>query len=302
MSKKKLDKVVNEITERYIKEIEKGILKWEKMWTAYWPMNVQSKKTYNGFNAMYLQLITNEKGYEYPFYITYKGAIKLGGNVKKGQSGIQIFFWKKKEDKKNPKKIILIPYSWTVFNIDQCEKIEFEKPIALKLHDHKDFSKCRKVLDEYSGRPKVVNKENQRAYYSSKNDFVNMPAKNNFNSSEDFYQVLFHELIHSTGHHSRLNRLKKDSISSFGSTEYSKEELIAELGASFLCHHTDILNENFKNSAAYLQGWAREFKDKPSLLYSASNHAMKAVQLILGINNKEEIEKEIEEEFASVID
>jgi antirestriction protein ArdC len=285
MSWQKYEAVMKSITDSFIAEIEAGTLEWKKMWTAHWPMNVQSKKLYRGFNAMLLQYLTNQKGYRYPFYITYKGAKSMGGQITRGQSGTQVIFWKHYEDEKTKEKK-LIPYTWTVFNIDQCEGIEFDTPEDLIIKDYAPIDLAEDIFTGYKGRPKVVNQEKGRAFYSPMNDFINMPEMGSFSKIEAYYQVLFHEAVHSTGHHTRLNRFKSNISAPFASVEYSKEELIAELGASFLCHHAGILNENFKNSAAYLQGWVSEFKEKPTMLYSAMNSSMKAVQLILGIEDE----------------
>ena len=290
MSKVNHEELMKKITADLIAEIEKGSMKWERMWTAHWPKNIGSGKLYTGFNAMYLQALSNQRKYSYPFFITYKQAQQMGGTVKKGERSTLIVFWKiwkeSDESKADFGKTKFYPFYWNVFNIDQCEGIEFDIPEPLKVNNHGPIKAAQQVIDNYKDRPKIVNKENERAYYSPMNDLINMPDKTRFNTSQSFYQVLFHEAVHSTGHHSRLNRLKTNICSPFGSTEYSKEELVAELGSSYLCFHAGILEDTFKNSAAYLQGWVREFKDKPEMLYSAGNHAMKAVQHILGIENE----------------
>jgi len=287
MSWKKYEDIMKSITDDFVKEIESGKMKWEKMWTAHWPKNVQSNKLYTGFNVMFLQYITNKYKYQFPFFITYQGAKSMGGKVKKGEHGFQIIFWKiyKESEESTEKK--MVPYTWTVFNIDQCEGIKFNLPDPLIKHEHIPIDQAEDIMSGYKRKPRIVSIEQERAFYSPMNDLINMPSLDSFPKIEHYYQVLFHEAVHSTGHHSRLNRFKSNISAPFGSTEYSKEELIAELGASFLCYQSGILNDNFKNSAAYLQGWVSEFKDKPSMLYSAMNSSMKAVQVILGINESQ---------------
>ena len=118
-------------------------------------------------------------------------------------------------------------------------------------------------------------------------DVVRMPAKDTFKSSESLYSVLFHELAHSTGHETRLNRLAVGKATVFGSEEYSKEELVAEMGAAFLCGHCGILNGTETNSAAYLQSWLNALKADPSMLVKAGSQAQKAFDYITNTSANE---------------
>ena len=287
---KKFEDLMKSIVDQFIKEIESGKMSWEKMWTAHFPANAQTKRVYEGFNAFYLGWLTKEKGWTYPYFLTFNQAKKLGGNVIKGEKSATIVFWKwsvKSDQFGEPipgERAFPYPFFYNVFNIDQCQGLDIDIP-ELEKTVNLEIKSAKEIYAGYIDKPRVVNQEDARAYYSPMNDFVNMPKMANFKNSEAFYQVLFHELVHSTGHHTRLNRFKNNYSAAFGSTEYSKEELVAEIGASFLCHRAGIAESTFKNSAAYLQGWAREFKDKPTMLYSAANKALDAVYHILGIQN-----------------
>ena len=125
-----------------------------------------------------------------------------------------------------------------------------------------------------------------RAYYSPAGDFVGIPAAEQFRSGEDFYSVLFHELTHSTGHESRLNRKgmtgSEGEWSSFGSTPYAKEELVAEMGAAFLCGQVAIVERTLNNSASYVASWLQRLKDDRRLVVQAAAQAQKAADFILG--------------------
>jgi len=119
------------------------------------------------------------------------------------------------------------------------------------------IEECQNVVENFSDKP-IVNYGGNRAYYAPISDSVILPQINHFKSSEDYYSTLFHELVHSTGHVSRLNRTTITDHNPFGSNDYSKEELVAEIGASFLCGIAGIENETIDNSASYIKSWLGE--------------------------------------------
>ena len=123
----------------------------------------------------------------------------------------------------------------------------------------------------------------QRASYNPLTDIISMPRFDSFVTAEEFYSTLYHEAIHSTGSEKRLNRLN-NNISSFGNEEYSKEELVAEMGAAFLCGFAGIENSTINNSAAYVQGWLKSLKDDKKLVIMAAAQAQKAADYILRVN------------------
>ena len=143
------------------------------------------------------------------------------------------------------------------------------------------IEKCENIINNMPNKPEIKN-ESSQAYYVPASDHVNMPKPESFVKSEFYYSVLFHELSHSTGHKSRLDRHAKEKTShTFGSKDYSKEELVAEMGAAFLCGHTGIEQETIDNSAAYIQSWVKKFKDKPKMVVSAAAKAQKSTNYIL---------------------
>ena len=128
----------------------------------------------------------------------------------------------------------------------------------------------------------LIEHEEQRAFYRPSDDKINMPETDSFFSDEEYYSTLFHELTHSTGHESRLNRMDSMKIAAFGSNSYSKEELCAEMGSAMLCGTCGIENETIENQSAYIKGWLSELRSDKKFLIQAAAQAQKAADFILG--------------------
>jgi antirestriction protein ArdC len=197
--------------------------------------------------------------YGSPCWLTFNQAKELGGHIKQGEKASPVVFWKWLEvadaDKPTGKKTVpFLRYYW-VFNVAQCEGIPQDKIPALNgsKREHTAIAEAEQIVAGMSKRPEIQNKW-PRAFYSPDGDFVGMPQPELFRSGEDYYSVLFHELTHSTGHESRLNRKgvsgSDGQWSAFGSQSYSKEELVAEMGAAFLCGQGGIVERTRDNSAA----------------------------------------------------
>ena len=140
------------------------------------------------------------------------------------------------------------------------------------------------IIYDYVKRSGVrfIAEASDRAYYSPRQDKVVVPDITQYKIVEEFYSTAFHELTHSTGHKSRLNRFEDEKSAAFGSEIYSKEELVAELGAATLVNYIGLESEkSFRNSAAYIKGWLKRLQDDPKFIVSASARAEKAVDMIL---------------------
>ena len=235
-------------------------------------------------------MFTMFSGYDSPYSLTMNQVNKLKGKVIKGETGTPIIFWKLKDilvtEKDSEldhlvekrKTIRLLRY-FTVFNAEQIEGIEFKKPEVKDLGTIADIDK---VIENMLNKPTFKNGMGC-AYYSPTFDHIGMPAKDSFVSLEKYYSTLFHELVHSTGHTDRLSRATVMGGLFKSHSEYSFEELIAELGASFLNAMFGInTSEVDDNSAAYLQGWLKQFESNPDMLYKAASNAQKGVDYILG--------------------
>ena len=257
------------------------------------PRNVVSKKPYRGVNVFLLAVTADAMGYESPYWLTYKQAEQLGGHVKKGEKSTLVVFWKllekQKLDESGKKQTDTIPLLryYRVFNTDQCEGLDLSKLPGMPAdeHDDLDFSPiqaCENVLGHFAKSPPIYHDGHGRAYYKPMADTVHMPERERFGSVEEYYAVLFHELTHSTGHQRRLDRFGDRACAAFGSCDYSKEELVAEMGAAFLCGMCSIENSTMENSAAYIDGWRRRIQGDRKLVVQAAAQAQKAVDHILG--------------------
>lgn len=274
------------VTDRIIKALEAGNAPWRKPWGSMTggikAQNLQTKTQYKGINA----ILTNMAGFNSPYWLTYKGATAMGGQVRRGEKGTPIVYWGKVE-KTNASgedaSFMLIRY-YTAFNLDQIDGIEAPKVDKID-RQFKPIESAELISQDFFNRTKVgLTHGGDRAYYSPSQDRIQMPNREAFKSSEGYYGTLFHEMTHATGHESRLNRL--DKIAHFGSHEYSKEELIAEMGASFLLGEAGIHNDDMvENSAAYLKSWIDVLKGDSRLVITAASQAQKASDLILNKNN-----------------
>lgn len=268
-------KVEQIVTEKIIKALKQGNAPWKKPWKGTYPMNLITKREYRGINVLMLWL----DDYKQPYYLTYRQAIKLKGNVKRGEKGALVVYWNiietKEKTKDGKKKTIPILRYYTVFNVEQCEGLEVPK-----LNNHSKNDRYERVLDLYKDSPEVQDKSN-RASYNLTTDTVHMPNINMFESPQAYYSILFHELVHSTGHEKRLNRFINKDQTQFASESYSKEELVAELGAAFLCARYKIDNSQFENSVAYLRSWIGRLEGDNRLIISAAGKAQKANDYIL---------------------
>ena len=166
---------------------------------------------------------------------------------------------------------------YTVFNLEQCEGIEIET--VEESSQVNQIEACEKIMNDWKDKPEIKNADS--AYYKPSADYIGMPEINRFENSEAYYATLFHEAIHATGHHSRLDRSGLMSKAAFGSEVYAKEELVAEMGAAFLCGKTGIEDRTVDNHASYIKSWISKLKEDSKLLINAASKAQKAADYIL---------------------
>lgn len=272
------------VTDRIIAALEFGIIPWHQPWVggSRLAINYNTGKPYSLLN----QMLLGKPGE----WLTFKQCEAAGGKVRKGEKSSMVVFWKlidqEDEETGEKKKIPFLRY-YNVFHISQCEGVKSKQAEAAELPDVAEpIDAAHDVIYEYLGREGVTltHVHGGRAFYRPSTDEVVLPLRSQFVSTADFYGTLFHELTHSTGHESRLNRFGKDgSVAAFGSEEYSKEELVAEIGSAALLNRLGIESDaSFRNSAAYIQSWLKALKDDKRMIVSAAGRADKAVQLILG--------------------
>ena len=277
------------ITQRIIERLEAGVIPWRHTWSGGgWPRNLMSRKLYRGINPFILGCM----GYAHREWITFRQARELGGFVKKGEKAAPVVFWNwtEKEDKETGKKtkIPFLKY-YNVFNVEQCEDIEKRIESLAVNADAEPVQDCAALVSDYLVRDGKLKIENAgaRPCYLPAQDLIRMPRFEHFRSKEAYHSTLFHELVHSTGAESRLGRFTGQELQGFGSESYSKEELVAEMGAAFLCGLTGIEPATIENSAAYLQGWIKVLQGDVKLVVQAGAKAQKAVDLITGYTFEE---------------
>jgi len=282
------------VNERIIEKLEQGTVPWQQPWTvAGVPMNGISKRAYRGINVMLLAML----GYEHNIFMTFKQIKEIGGTVKRGEHGNMVVFWnyverseaqKERNDgtpiEEMAKKVPMLRY-YSVYNVAQCEGIP-EKYLAKEAHAWEPIQKCDEIVSAMPQQPRIVHSK-QSAFYDPLKDYVNMPKYNTFIRPEAYYSTLFHELVHSTGHNSRLERKGLLEMAEFGSEPYSQEELVAEIGTCYLQSYAGITTE-FEQSAAYIEHWLKVLRGDHRFIFTASTQAQKATDFILNI--KDEVE------------
>lgn len=273
------------VTNRIIEQLENNIIPWEKPWsgTIDGAFNRVSKKPYSILNQMLLKYNGE--------YATFKQWQELGGHIRKAEKSEIIVFWKmypikeKQDDGTEIIKTIPLLKYINVFHISQVDGVE---PLKQKVtHDIEPIEKAEKILNDYWNRENITieHVKGDKAFYSPMFDKIQLPLFEQFKQSEEYYSTAFHESVHSTMKTSRCNRQedRKGKVVSFGSEEYSKEELVAEVGSAQLMNIVGIeTTRSFRNSTAYIQSWLKVLRNDNKFIVSASSKAEKAVNYILG--------------------
>jgi antirestriction protein ArdC len=280
-----MSKVHEIITEKIVAKLEEGTIPWRKPWdaSADWPCNLISKKPYRGINPLLLGMESRSTQY----WLTFNQAKKIGASVRKGEHSTVIIFWTwlepksaKTEEEKQAGKIPMLRY-YRVFNADQCENIPDKYiPAPEARPDIPTIERCENLVAAVPNPPAIDHTGGNRAYYRPSTDTISLPERNQFHTPEAYYATLFHELTHSTGAETRLNR-KDFGTAFFGDEAYSKEELVAEMGAAFLCAETGIEQPIIDNSAAYIASWLKALKNDKRLVVTAAAQAQKAYDYCL---------------------
>lgn len=271
-------KAYDRITERIINLMQQGTVPWHKPWHIQtgMPRNLVSKKPYRGINTFLLMSM----GFESPNWLTYRQAVQLGGNVKKGEKSCPVVFWKPLQvTDEESGEIEKIPFLrlYHVFHESQCEGLK-NVPAA----DESAFvvTEAAEIVANMPQVP-VIKHGMTQAYYAPRQDIVGMPDTRRFKTEDGYHATLFHELVHSTGHEKRLKRQSIMERNGFGTDPYAKEELIAELGSAFLCGQAGIVERTAESSAAYIQNWLERLSNDKTLIVYAAAQAQKAADFIL---------------------
>ena len=275
------------ITNKILSILETGVSPWKKTWVSKdFPMNLTTKIPYHGINVW---LLLSSPYASTPYWMTWNQIMKLKGRVKdtEAKNYETVVFWKQlkfKNAEDEEKSFPMIRYT-RVYNLGQCE---FDAETLAKLVptvEEKQFTpkeSCEAIVKGYKDSPDI-NHGGDRAYYSPLMDKIQMPLRESFSGEDEYYTTLFHEMGHSTGSEKRLKRFHANDTHIFGSETYSKEELVAEMTASFLSAEAGIENNTIENSAAYIKGWLKAIQNADrTFVVSAASKANYAANYILG--------------------
>lgn len=286
-----LKNLYKEVTNKMLEELANGVIPWHKPWTDGGNLAV-SHVTGNAYSFLN-QILISGNGGSTGEYLTFRQALAEGGKVRKGEHGKLIVFFKPQKSTKEmdenddtepaeKKKSIPVLKSYFVFEVSQCDGIKRKFDSQRTNPDIVPIERAEKVATDYLDREHIDLFKNSTngAFYLPKSDEVHIPDMNTFSEIEEYYSTLFHELTHSTG---APHRLSREFGKRFGDQPYSREELVAEMGAAYLCNACAVSSEKaFKNSASYIQGWMDALQQDDHLIIYAASKAQKAADFILG--------------------
>jgi antirestriction protein ArdC len=272
------------VTDRIIAKLGAGVIPWRHFASAplSQPMNLISKRPYHGINY----LLLGHSRFSSPYWLTFNQAQESGGDVSRGEKSEIVVFWRflEIEDKETgeTKEIPFLRY-YHVFNVEQTEGVKYPANEGSRARDSQPIEVAERIVANMPNRPEIRLDNIPQAYYQSAGDFVHMTECQACVCDERYYDTLFHELVHATGHKSRLNRFEEENTShKFGSRSYAQEELVAEMGAGFLCADVGIFQAVEENTAAYIASWLTKLANDKKLVVYAAGKAQKAVDYIRG--------------------
>lgn len=276
------------VTDRIIELLEQGTVPWRQPIvgadSGQGPTNLESRRLYRGINVFLLAVTAWVEGYGSPYWLTFRQAAARGGHVKKGEKSTLVVFWKQyaTNDRESGEPVnIPVLRHYRVFNTEQCEGIEVPEVPDTETQPFVPIEEAARIVDGYENGPKIEH-TGSRAFYRPSIDTVRIAEPGRFVDPESYYVTLFHELAHSTGHTSRLDRGFATDPRPFGSPDYSKEELVAEMGAAFLAAAAGISPGTIEQSAAYIDGWKRALGGDKKLVVHAAGAGQRAAEWILG--------------------
>jgi len=262
------DIVLKQITAK----LERGVVPWHQTWkSGALPMNYVTRKPYRGINIMLLA----GNPYNSPYYLSFKQINARGGRIKSGETGHPVVFYKPVTDRDDGEASYLVMRYYMVWNIQQTTLVPPETM------DIPPMPQGDALMDKMPDKPRIVHALANPCYIPSE-DRILIPPPAEFESGEEYYAALYHELVHSTGHEKRLLRFPRDAVALFGSDSYSEEELVAEIGASFLCGMAGILPKTIDNNTAYIHSWLQKISSDKRIFIRAASAAQKAVDYVTG--------------------
>jgi len=275
----------DQITEAIIALLADGVVPWRRPWICHGPRNLVSGRPYRGINV----LILASHGYPSPWWLTYRQALSLGGTVRAGEHGTQVVFWRpidahQDHDGHVSRRRTMVVRSYTVFHISQCDLPPAQIPTPAPTGD--GIPRCEEIVRQLKTPPRMIIGSDIACYLPS-TDTVYVPQMSSFETLEQYYATLFHELGHATGHPTRLNRTGLVTPAPFGSTDYSREELVAEMTSAFVCGSAGVAPEVLPANAEYIAGWLAAVRADHRLLIHAAGQAQRAADYLLGITSSD---------------
>ncbi len=272
------------ITDQILAAMEQARSTGRRLWDSQpsLPMNLTTGKPYSGVNVLILWSASLSHGYHSPYWITYKQAANMGGQVRKGEHGTRCVFykpWESQETNRETGETEIIKgavlKSFTIFNLDQCDGIAAPTPAP-----REPFQAIEDAERIMAASPAPIKIGGTQACYIPVRDEIHLPSREAFINPEAFYSTAMHEMTHSTGHKSRLDR---DFSGRFGTESYAFEELIAELGSAFLNADLGIFGATLPDHADYLTNWIKILKGDKKAILTAAAQASKAHAFIKGL-------------------
>jgi len=285
--------VYTRITDKIVRDLEQGVRPWLKPWGVEHAAGKISRPLrysgipYNGINVIMLWSAAAAKGYSCTHWLTFKQALELGGNVRRGETGELVVYAdriKRTEiDARGEECEREIPFlkGYTVFNAEQCDGLPAQYSAKAEFPAPTPMERLASADSFFAATGADIRHGGTRAYYAEGADFVQMPPFETFHDAESYAATLAHELTHWTKHEKRLSR--DMGRAKWGDEGYAREELVAELGSAFLCADLGITPETREDHAAYIATWLKVLKDDKRFIFSAASHAQRAADYLHGL-------------------
>lgn len=299
--------IYQSVTDKIISALDQGVVPWIKPWSSAgsasahqpYPINAITRRPYSGINLPLLWAEARMQGFSQDRWLTFNQAKKAGGHIRKGERSTLAVLYKpmEREEKDESGRVVLdengntevvrfaILRTHFLFNIEQTEGIEVLDEAPTETESEASFqanTRAEQLL--LSSGARIVHRPADMAFYHPLRDFIQLPTKAQFHDEGGYYATALHELTHWSGHYSRLRREGIISPSPFGSPSYAFEELVAEMGAAFLCAHAGIQGE--LRHEGYLDSWLSLLKADKRAIFRASGQAREASEYLLGLVRK----------------
>ena len=283
------------ITGKIVADLEQGVRPWHRPWNAG---NMEGRVTrplrhngipYQGVNTIMLWMAAVTAGYQSPHWLTFRQAVALGGNVRKGEHGELVVYADRiirtgtNDQGEETERAIPFLKGYTVFNAEQCENLPAQYTLRPDAPPPAIAQRIEAADRFFAATGAEIRTGGNRAYYAERADFVQMPPFECFRDAESFAATLAHECVHWTKHDKRLAR--DFGRTRFGDEGYAREELVAELGAAFLSADLGITPEVRDDHAAYISSWLKMLQNDTRFIFTAASHAQRAADYLHALQN-----------------